>query len=59
MTQERNLNTMLIKIWNKMILKLHEEAIGERLFYILAYTIYCDGSHRFAFHIRFKCTKPK
>ena len=54
MTQERNLNTMLIKIWNKMILKL-----GERLFYILAYPIYCDRTHRFAFHIRFKCTKPK
>ena len=59
MTQEQNLNTMLIKIWHKMILKLYEEAIGERLFYILAYPIYCDRTHRFAFHIRFKCTKPK
>ena len=54
MTQEQNLNTMLIKIWNE-----YEEALCERLFCILGYLIYCNRTHRFAFPIRFKCTKPK
>ena len=40
MTQEQNLNTMLIKIWNNNDIEKYEEAIGERLFYILAYPIY-------------------
>ena len=37
----------------------YEEALCERLFCILGYLIYCNRTHRFAFPIRFKCTKPK